>query len=95
MYGPNDLLVGCLSCSGSLVGGCLRSGRAMSQLVVSRPMKGSAHWVTAFDNSQVAELQARKVEKVLGASALPKERKHFVKCCPFPPTSLLSSPARY
>ncbi len=47
----------------------------MSQLIVSCPMKGSAHWVTAFDNSQVAELQARMFEKVLSASALKREKK--------------------
>ncbi len=72
----------------------MRAVRAMRQLVVSCPMKESTHWVTVRD-SQVAELQARLVDKVLGASAWEKERKHFVKCCPFPPTSLVSTPARH
>ncbi len=72
----------------------MRAVRAMRQLVVSCPLKENNHWVTVSD-SQVAELQARLVEKVLGANAWEKERKHFVKCCPFPPTSLVSTPARH
>ncbi len=84
----------CLRRSGSPAGGFVRAVRAMSQLVYSCPMIESTHWVPVSD-SEVAELQVRKAEKGLGASALKRERKHYVKRCPFPPTSLTGTLARY